>query len=133
MDVFVLFASPAGFSNNSSLHSPYAIALKAHSNVFFRNVNLWTFAYETPFHDWMQKGELFESKHFVSHASDYLRFLTLYKFGGIYMDLEVVEQKSFEKVKLNFAGAESEQQIGSAIISFSQNGFGHEIASRCAK
>lgn len=81
----------------------------------------------------MQKDELFESEYFVSHASDYLRFLTLYKFGGIYMDLDVVVQKSFEKVELNFAGAESIHDVGSGIISFSQNGIGHEIASRCAR
>lgn len=38
----------------------------------------------------------------VPHASDILRYTTLYKFGGTYLDLDVIVLKPFD-IK-NFAG-----------------------------
>lgn len=49
------------------------------------------------------------------------------------MDLDVVVQKSFENVKLNFAGAELNGQVGATIMGFTQTGIGHGIASLCAR
>lgn len=132
-NIFVLFASPVGFANDSSLHSPSVHALKAYSNVFFRNVHLWTYAAGTPFQHWMMGGRLFESEHFVAHTSDYLRFLSLFRFGGICMDLDVIVQKSFENIEQNFAAATSKSEVGSSILSLTQSFIGRKIASLCAR
>lgn len=81
----------------------------------------------------MHENKLFESKFLVAHTSDLLRLMTLYRFGGIYMDLDVVMQKTFENVGLNFIAAESKLSLGNALMSFTQAGFGHEILLRCAR
>lgn len=129
----MLFASPVGPAQNSSTFSPLVNALKSYPNVHMRNVNLWTFAAGTPFENWINKGDLFHSEHIVAHTSDALRLMALYRFGGIYMDLDVVVLKSFENVKPNFSGFESENQVESAIMGFTQSGIGHEIVARCAR
>lgn len=132
-DIFVLFASPVGLAKDSSLHPPLVNVLKAYPNVFFRSLYFWSYAAGTPFEKWLDEGDLFKSDYVVEHTADCLRFMTMYRFGGLYMDLDVIVQKSFENIKLNFFGCESEYQVESAIMSFTRSGFGHEIAERCAR
>lgn len=98
-----------------------------------RNVHLWTYAAGTPLENWLQKGDLFRSHFMNSHASDFLRYLSMYKFGGIYMDLDVVVQKSFENVEPNFSGAESSEDVAAGVMSFDHNGIGHEVAALCVR
>lgn len=57
----------------------------------------------------------------------------MYKFGGIYMDLDVVVQKSFENVEPNFSGAESSEDIAAGVMSFDHDDIGHEVAALCIR
>lgn len=75
-DVFVLFASPSALSvNRSEALTPVWRALLTYDNVHVRNVNLWTYAEDTPLAAWMRDEELFRSMYLNSHASDLLRYL----------------------------------------------------------
>lgn len=132
-DVFLLFASPVGFPKNSTHNSAVIEALTSYSNIHMRNVHVWWYANGTPFADWLMKGELFDSKYLISHTSDLLRYLSMYKFGGIYMDLDVVVQKSFENIEPNFTGAESSEEIAAGVMSFAHTGVGHDVAKLCVK
>lgn len=58
-----------------------------------------------------------KSKYFTSHLSDVLRFLTLWKFGGIYLDMDMIVLKSLENFDANFACAESEVFVNAALLS----------------
>lgn len=73
-DVFLLFASPSGFSN-STPKSPVIMALESYPNIFMRNVNLWSYAGHTPVSQWIYEEELFYSSFLNSHTSDFLRYL----------------------------------------------------------
>lgn len=73
-DVFLLFASPVGFSNDT-VKSPTITALESYPNVHLRNVNLWTYAQDTPMSSFINNGQLFRSKYVNSHTSDFLRYL----------------------------------------------------------
>lgn len=132
-DVFLLFASPVGFKKNSAEMAPVINALKSYSNIHMRHVDLWSYANHTPFADWLSTGDLFYSKYLISHTSDFLRYMSMYKFGGIYMDLDVVVQKSFENIEPNFTGAESSKEIAAGIMSFEHTGIGHRVAEMCMK
>lgn len=105
----------------------------SYQNVYMRNVNLSAYAFDTPFGNWLTNGDLFQSKYMISHTSDLLRYMSLYKFGGIYMDLDVVVQKSFENIEPNFTGAESSKEIAAGVMSFAHTGIGHDVAELCAK
>lgn len=108
--------------------SPIIHALLSYSNVLFRNVNIYTYSIETPANNWIKNDKIFLSKYIVSHMSDYLRYLTMYKYGGIYFDLDVIIQKNLDVLPPNFSGAESDDLVAVGAIGFQMNGIGHKIA-----
>lgn len=55
------------------------------------------------------------------------------KFGGIYLDLDVVVLQSLETLPHNFVGAESAQFVGVGAMGFQNDGIGHEIANLCVE
>lgn len=131
LDVFVLFTSPAHSSNTSK--SKIVDAILTYSNVYLRSLNLWTYAADTPISEWLEDGGIFSTKYVKSHISDFLRYLTLYKWGGTYLDLDVVILRSLENIKPNFAGAESDTHVAAGVMNFDNEDFGHEIAAACLR
>lgn len=61
-----------------------------------------------------------ESHYPTEHLSDILRYVTLWKYGGTYLDLDVITLKSFEEVEENFVGIEYDKSVGAGIINFSR-------------
>lgn len=61
----------------------------------------------------------------------FFRYLTLWKYGGMYLDLDVIVVKSFEGMAQNFAGSESDKNVAAGVLSFSATGLGHDLASAC--
>lgn len=103
-EVFVLFTSQVGFRNQTQL--PIIDAILSYPNVHFNYLNITQYAEQTPLEEWMRNGKLFRSKYLVSHTSDVLRFLSLWKYGGTYLDLDTVTMKPFGALRPNFAGAQ---------------------------
>ncbi|KAM8720537.1 hypothetical protein ACLKA7_006562 [Drosophila subpalustris] len=124
-EVFVLFACPT----IRKVSDPIIEALLSYNNVKLRYVNLWRFAEGTPIEDWIKKTDLFLSRYQMFHMSDMLRILTLYRFGGIYFDMDVVVLRSFENEPPNFMGAETSKSIGNSVIGLEPNGLGHKVAN----
>lgn len=89
--------------------------------------NITKYAEQTPMEEWMKKDELSRSKHRTAHTADVLRFLTLWKYGGTYLDLDVVVLKPLDTI-VNYAGAESSQYVAIGIINMNQIGIGHDVA-----
>lgn len=125
-DVFVIFASPVGFSSSEPM-SPIMSALKQYQNIQFRTVDIYKYAEDTPAQDWIKNDRIFLSGYVIEHVSDYLRLLTLYKFGGIYFDLDTIIQKNLDDMPLNFAGAKDNKVIGNAVMGFDSSDSGHQI------
>lgn len=133
-DVFVLFAAPVGFLNESHESiSPIFKALLTYQNIHFRTLNLWTYGLNTPLEKLISNNELFMSQYLNSHVSDFLRYLTLYKYGGTYMDLDVVVQKNLDILPPNYAGAESPNFVAAGVINLQHDDIGHGIADLCVK
>lgn len=130
-DIFVLFASPTYLDNKTA--QPILESILSYPNVFIRNLDLWTYAAGTPINDWLINDELFSSKYVLSHVSDFLRYLTLWRWGGTYLDLDIIVKKSLEDVPSNYAGAESDSFIAAGVMNFEATGFGHEIAELCLR
>ena len=85
--IYLLVLSPAKFSNASKL---IVEQLLSYENVRIRRIFMEDYVKKTPLEDWYASGILRASKWPKSHMSDILRYLTLWKFGGIYLDLDVV-------------------------------------------
>lgn len=110
--------------------SPIMSALKQYQNINYRTVEIYKYAENTPAQDWLKNARIFLSEHVIEHISDYLRLLTLYKFGGIYFDLDTIIQKNLDDMPLNFAGAKDNEVIGNAVMGFDSNGSGHQIVEK---
>lgn len=126
--VYVLFPSP--IIDNTSNTSPSVQQLFKYPNIRIRHVALDKYFQDTPLRSWYKTGLLRTSHWPRSHASDVLRYLTLWKYGGTYLDLDVVVTRSL-KGMLNFAGAESATDVAAGVLSFSHEGPGHEMAADC--
>lgn len=90
MTVYLLYLSPSKLSESSRVL--YEI-LKDYSNVKIRRIMINEYVKDTPLERWYASGILKSSYWPTSHMSDILRYLTLWKYGGIYLDLDVVVKK----------------------------------------
>jgi len=129
-DVYVLFPSP--IVDNSSALTPSVRQLLTYPNVRLRHVPMDRYFSHTPLDEWYQSGMLRTSRWPRSHTSDILRYLTLWKFGGIYLDLDVVVIKPLTDL-MNYAGAESHEDVAAGVLSFSHSGAGHTMAALCVR
>lgn len=89
LQIYVLFVAPGVMNNESFVIN----RLKGFKNVNLRYINFVKYAHKSPLQDFVASNKIFTSRWPVSHTSDLLRFLTLWKFGGTYLDLDVVLMK----------------------------------------
>lgn len=69
-------------------------------------------------------------RYLTEHTSDLLRLLSVYRYGGIYLDIDVVVLRSLEYVPLNYVCAHDSSTLGNAVISLEARGAGHKIGER---
>ncbi|XP_044593989.1 lactosylceramide 4-alpha-galactosyltransferase-like isoform X1 [Cotesia glomerata] len=127
MRIYLLILSPSEYSPRTE---ELLSNLEEYKNIVVRRIDMEDYVKNTPLADWWQNGELTTSKWPKHHMSDVLRYLTLWKVPGIYMDLDVVTLSSFEKLR-DFVGAEDEDTIASCVMSFGGSKIGREVADAC--
>jgi len=97
--------------------------LKEHSNIYVIRYSLDLILVDTPaFNDYfVNKDKVSLCKYWYSHETDLLRFVLLYKYGGIYLDSDIFILKSINyetiKNKLSFED-EPNKTIASAFLCF---------------
>jgi lactosylceramide 4-alpha-galactosyltransferase len=89
LEVYLLFTSPIHLGN-STAKNKVLTQLLSYPNVHIRHLNFERYFMGSPLEEWYKGGALKASRWPRSHASDALRFLTLWKYGGTYLDLDVV-------------------------------------------
>lgn len=77
--------------------------LESFSNVFVVREDLSKHLMGTPLESLYTSGQLGNSKYSYQHMSDALRIAMLYKYGGIYLDLDVIVLRSLRCLR-NTAG-----------------------------
>ncbi|XP_063227602.1 uncharacterized protein LOC134533838 isoform X2 [Bacillus rossius redtenbacheri] len=87
----------------------------------------------TPLGAWSRKGDLLRSAFPIEHSSDVIRLLALWKYGGIYLDLDFIFVRSLDDLGMDFVVAERSNWIANGAISFSAEGLGHAVVGRCLK
>lgn len=125
-DVYLLYSSPGILKLKENTESDkFLKALLSYKNVKLLHLDYEKYTRNTPVEELYQSGKLEKSAYPWIHASDVVRFLTLWKYGGIYLDLDVVVLKNIDGLNPNFAGLESDQAVAIGIMNFSPNGIGH--------
>ncbi|KOB69441.1 Uncharacterized protein OBRU01_17463 [Operophtera brumata] len=105
-DIHVLFLAPVKTLNTKSMQ-----VLQELDRVKFARINLLEYAKNTPLEDLVASGALNRTKWRISHTSDVIRYLTLYKWGGVYLDLDTVVVKPLGSLSNNWSARESDQVV----------------------
>lgn len=74
---------------------------------------------------------LYTFRYLSSHISDFLRYLTLWRWGGLYLDLDTVTLRSMEHLQPNYVGAESKNYLAAGVMNFAHHGIGKTVAEKC--
>lgn len=122
----VLFAGPVSLENQKE---PIFSELQMYGNIKFFRIHVAKYSKGTPLETLLSKGTLNKSRWRVLHSADVLRFLTLYKFGGVYLDLDVIVAKSFDELAKNWVARESAWYPGSACLAISNDELGRAFAN----
>ncbi|XP_076248960.1 lactosylceramide 4-alpha-galactosyltransferase-like [Calliopsis andreniformis] len=129
MKVYLLIVSPSEISNQSR---EIFNQLQSYSNIRIRHIYAESYVKKTPLEWWYKSGVLKRSEWPRSHMSDILRYLTLWKYGGIYLDLDVVVTASLERLK-NFAGAEDWDDVAAGVMGFDVSPLGRRVIHACIR
>lgn len=128
-DIFVLFASPR-YVNPDSMQKELQRLKLNYDNIFFRNNDIWRYANISQTTSFLESELLFESGYFPVHLSDFLRLISIWKWGSIYMDSDIILKRTFEDISPNFAGLEETGfNLNNGLISLSADANGTQIGS----
>ncbi|XP_049948954.1 lactosylceramide 4-alpha-galactosyltransferase-like isoform X2 [Schistocerca serialis cubense] len=97
-------------------------------------VPLAEFLSDTPLYTpLIEQGALAASHWPIEHASDVMRLVALWKYGGVYLDLDFVVLRQLSELGENWAGAEDSATVANCALSLSArpDSAGPEVAAAC--
>lgn len=112
--------------------SPVLDAMFSYSNVFLFYANLTKISVGSPMEEVMRTNGLRKSKFPVEHLSDAARLLLLWKYGGTYLDSDVIVRRNFDTVPSNFVCMEI-KGIPGGVLSLNHEKDGLEIIQELMK
>lgn len=89
-------------------------------------LNYYEFVINTPIEEFIMSGKLRKSKYFYEHTSDVYRLLLLWKYGGTYLDSDVIVMRSLKHLGTNYACAVSSKAVSNSILNFDMN-YGYRL------
>lgn len=115
--VYLIFTTDA---NEVKLNrSKFTDVLQTYNNIHIRYGNIYEFGAGTVLQDFMNDGEWKKSKHMLEHISDIIRALAVYKYGGLYLDLDVLMLKPWRYInQTNFFCTEHTDGLANCIYHF---------------
>ncbi|XP_022814765.1 lactosylceramide 4-alpha-galactosyltransferase-like [Spodoptera litura] len=123
--IYVLFSGPI----MKLVYQRSCIAkLRLLPNVHFARVHIEEYAKNTPLDGLVASNEFKESKWRIEHTSDVLRYLTLYKWGGVYLDTDIMVVKSLTPLGHNWVAKEDNGLVNAAAIAISMDHLGRRLA-----
>ncbi|XP_049820394.1 lactosylceramide 4-alpha-galactosyltransferase-like isoform X2 [Aethina tumida] len=130
-NIYLIYASPSQIRNEGTESDRVISRLLSYKNVYIAHVNIWRIIKRSPVEKLFLSGKLENSTYPITHASDIIRFIIMWKFGGIYLDLDMIFLKSFNTLPKNFGGAQSKDIINSAVMGFENKGVGLTYVTSC--
>lgn len=116
LNINFLFATT---NQTMKINSDWIDVLQTYKNIHIKFFNLFDYAKETPLENFMNKKLWEKSGYATEHLADILRLLTLYKYGGLYLDLDVITLMPFRAINLsNFVLVERKDGLANCILHF---------------
>lgn len=122
----VFFCSPVTEYALTQSHGSLA-TLQQFENIKFGRIHIAEFARETPLARLLKKQRFKSSVYPLENISNCLRLLTLYKWGGIYLDTDVIVTRSLESLGPNWVGKEDARNVNTAVLALSRDRIGKEL------
>ncbi|CAH1408177.1 unnamed protein product [Nezara viridula] len=72
-------------------------------------------------------GRLNRSAYPVEHTSDLVRFAVLYKYGGTYLDTDIISIRPLDDLGHNYIGAQEDKVLASGIMNINPTDVGHQF------
>jgi lactosylceramide 4-alpha-galactosyltransferase len=94
----------------------YLYLLKIYPNIRFEIIEPAELFNDTPLEKWWTRQFISKNPYYqISHRSDALRYALLYKYGGIYSDLDSITLRSFQPL-LNYSGFPLESKGSTPVV-----------------
>lgn len=106
--------------------------LQAYTNLHFRYFNIYEYTKGTIIEDFIKKGVWEKSQYKLEHMSDFMRLLSVYKYGGLYLDIDVIMTQPLRYMKNNFVCEERPNDLGNSIFYMDTND-GRKYTEKCLK
>lgn len=101
--------------------------LMEYPNIHFRNVQLRQLCVNTPLDDWIETSALFNSIARYEHASDVIRALIVYRYGGTYMDMDFMMLQHLDAIDRNWIAIQKDNYLNGAVFDFRRSGIGRIV------
>lgn len=128
-EIYVLFSAPV---TKYELRTGCLADLLQIPNVKFLRLHVAEYARGTVVQS-MLLNDVIQSRFRIQHTADILGILTLHKWGGIYLDSDMIVTKSLEDLPANFVAKETKSDFASAIISFAKDEIGTNVTNNIIK
>jgi lactosylceramide 4-alpha-galactosyltransferase len=131
MEIYFIFVT-----NSTGIDMQYSDlieSLMTYHNIHMRFLNPIEFSRGTLLEDFFHRNKLKDSNFPIEHMSDVLRVLLLNKYGGQYLDLDVLSLIPLSTAnQVNFACPEDKNVVTNAVLNFDlEKGF--EVSTLYAK
>ncbi|XP_069685979.1 lactosylceramide 4-alpha-galactosyltransferase-like [Periplaneta americana] len=108
----------------------YVKAVLTYPNVKLWELNVKDLLMKTPLENWDFLAAIRSSRWPVEHAGNVLRLLTLWKYGGTCIDLDVILLKSLADLAPNYFVFQSRNSVANSVMNCAHEGVGHEVATQ---
>lgn len=100
-------------------------------NVQVARIHLVEHAQRTPLYGPLKKGLI--NRELNMGISELLKYLTVFKYGGTYLALDVLVTNSFSQYEANFVVKKTNTRVSTDVFSFSSNDNGRKLANLAFK
>lgn len=122
-DIFIVHLAPFGVSTNHSLWPESYRALLKYSNIHFVNARLDDLTNNPRIEAFLAKQDIFRAS-FAEELSDLARLLLVQRYGGIYMDSDIIIFKKLSELGTNWLSLEHDGLISNCIFHINNYGDG---------
>lgn len=93
-----------------------------------RTVNFTQYTIDTPISEWFQRNKLSKSPIHFKDLSNILPLVSAYKYGGIYLSLDVIVQKNLGHLGNDFIGGDWPDGAGDGTLHLKHHGIKHKVS-----
>ena len=106
--------------SNTVSQSEFDVLTEAGYSITVQKYNLEELLQDSPAQSFIPKlkMDIWKGEYRYSHETDLLRILILYRWGGVYMDTDVIIVRPLDSLKINVIGREDKNYLNGTFMTF---------------